>query len=92
MVNSNLISESQTEYVKGILQMIMQCQVGGAVDNASISFPMFCVLSALSERIVALESAVAKCINKMDMTALKAKLAKARDMFIVNDQDRQACA
>ena len=85
MVNKNLISESQTEYVIGIMNLIM-----GSHDSL-IRFPMFCAIAALSERIVALESTVAHCINKMDLTALKAKLAKARDMFLVNDTDRKVC-
>jgi hypothetical protein len=58
MVNQNLISDSQTEYVMGILNLIMN--TAGEEDLSKIRFPMFCAIAALSERIVALEATVAK--------------------------------
>jgi hypothetical protein len=86
MVNRHLLSGAQESYVLGILDLIMEAQSPGVVVKEHyIIFPMFCVLAALSERIVALESTVANCLDKMDMTALKTKLTKARDMFLVND-------
>lgn len=75
MINENLISESQTEYVMGILNLIVESSSSGAADESDglIKFPMFCVIAALSQRIVALESTVARCINKLDLRALKTK-------------------
>jgi hypothetical protein len=93
MINKNLISESQADYVIGILGLIREVRTPGNVtdDDRLVSFPLFCVLAALSERIVSLESTVARCINKMDLSALKMKLQKARDMFLVNDTDHKVC-
>ncbi len=91
MINENLISESQTEYVMGILNLIVESSSSGAADESDglIKFPLFCVIAALSQRIVALESTVARCINKLDLRALKTKLFKARDMFVMNDHDNK---
>ncbi len=66
-----------------ILSVVMECQ--RPVPDKYVKFPLFGVIAALSERIVSLDSTVTRCLNKMDFTALKAKLIKARDMFIVCD-------
>jgi hypothetical protein len=86
VVNKDLMTEKQNDYVMGILGLIMDADRSSSRQNL-IRFPLFCVLAALSERIVALEATVARCINKLDLTALKTKLMKARDMFMVNDHD-----
>ena len=67
----------------GILGLFMECQPHHKRDM--VEFDMFCILSALSERIVALDSTVTRCLNKMDFVALKTKLQRARDLFFVND-------
>ena len=85
VVNKDLMTEKQNDYVMGILGLIMDADKSNRSNL--VRFPLFCVLAALSERIVALEATVARCINKLDLTALKTKLMKARDMFLVNDSD-----
>ncbi len=93
MANENLISDSQAEYVTAILALVKSCQDQNDEtydkEEDYVRFPMFCAIAALSERILALEATVAKLINKMDMSALKTKLTKARDMFLVNDMERK---
>ncbi len=81
-INSNLITSTQNDYVMGILNLILECQ---PVQPALVKFGLFCLMAALSERIVALDPVVAKCLNKMDFSALRTKLMKARDMFFCND-------
>ena len=49
------------------------------------------MIAALSQRIVGLDPTVSKCINKMDFTALRAKLLKARDMFMMCDVHGTVC-
>ena len=83
VINADLITPQQTEYVMAILTLVMECQ--RPVQDKFIKFPLFGVIAALSERIVALDDVVTKCLNKMDCSALKAKMAKARDMFFVCD-------
>ena len=83
IVNSNLITPKQTEYVMNILAVVMECQ--RPVPDKLVKFSLFAVIAALSERIVSLDSTVTHCLNKMDFTALRAKLIKARDMFIMCD-------
>jgi bifunctional pyridoxal-dependent enzyme with beta-cystathionase and maltose regulon repressor activities len=89
VINADLITPQQTEYVMMILQLVMECQ--RPVPDKLIKFPLFGVIAALSERIVALDDVVTKCLNKMDFSALKAKLVKARDMFIVCDPHGTVC-
>ncbi len=83
VINADLITPQQTEYVMAILTLVMECQ--RPVQDKFIKFPLFGVIAALSERVVALDDVVTKCLNKMDCSALKAKMAKARDMFFVCD-------
>ena len=66
-----------------ILAVVMECQ--RPVPDKLVKFPLFAVIAALSERIVSLDSTVTHCLDKMDFTALRAKLIKARDMFIMCD-------
>ena len=73
----------------GILGLFMECQPHHKKDM--VEFDMFCILSALSERIVALDSTVTRCLNKMDFVALKTKLQRARDLFFVNDPTGSVC-
>ena len=70
-----------------ILSVVMECQ--RPVPDKLVKFPLFGVIAALSERIVGLDVAITQCLNKMDFTALKAKLIKARDMFIMCDPQRK---
>ena len=66
-----------------ILRVVMECQ--RPVPDTSVRFSLFSVIAALSERIVALDSTVLRCLNKLDFAALRTKLLKAKDMFIVCD-------
>lgn len=86
IIHENTITESQTQYVMAILKLIMGKEVRS--DDQYVRFSMFCVMAALSERIVAQHTTVGKYLNKMDMKALMSKLEKARDMFLVNDTER----
>ncbi len=53
------MTEQQNEYIMGILGLIMETD-SHIVEDHHVRFPMFCVLAALSERIVALEATVAR--------------------------------
>lgn len=75
----------------GIINMIMDCQ-RPRPSTDFIKFPLFSVIAALSERIMSLDATVSRCINKLDLSALRTKLAKARDMFMVNDHDGKVTA
>ncbi len=66
----------------GILDLILQHQPH---DQTSVDLALFCVIAALSERIMELDPLVADCLNKMDFAALRTKLQKARDLFLFND-------
>ena len=50
-----------------------------------ISFRLFSVIAALSERVTKLDEVVRRKINKMDYNALEEKLKLARHLFYVND-------
>ena len=56
VINSDLITPQQTEYVMTILQLVMECQ--RPVPDKLVKFPLFGVIAALSERIVALDDVV----------------------------------
>eukprot|EP00042_Codosiga_hollandica_P035860 m.268977 g.268977 ORF g.268977 m.268977 type:complete len:929 (+) comp54734_c0_seq2:265-3051(+) len=84
-INSNLMSPQQSQYVMGILSMILECQPHNPL---SVDLNLFCVIAALSERVVALDPIVADCLNKTDFQALQKKLKKARDMFVALNPSR----
>ena len=87
-INKNLMTTQQKGYLFGILRLIMGILESQGTEEL-VPFPIFCVIAALSERIVALDSIVEQCINKLDLNALAAKLSKAKDMFMVNDHDHK---
>ena len=53
MVNQDLISPKQLDYVMGILDLILEHQPH---DQSSVNLSFFCVIAALSERVTALVS------------------------------------
>ena len=68
IINENTISESQTQYVMAILKLIMGKEV--RVDDQYVRFSMFCVMAALSERIVAQHTTVGKFVSFMAFACL----------------------
>lgn len=92
-VNNNLISDEEVEYVR----RMMQAYSIAAVDPNDHESPkpdpsqgfyvgeeLFCVMAALSERVVGLEGVVRKSINTMDFESFEKKLLRARDLYTLN--------
>lgn len=53
VINANLITPKQTEYVMSILTLVMETQ--RPIPDKLVKFPLFGIIAALSERIVALD-------------------------------------
>ena len=62
-----------------ILNLVLEFQ---PTANTAVKRGLFLVVAALSERIVGLGPIVSRFLNKMDFTALRAKLLRARHMFL----------
>eukprot|EP00049_Salpingoeca_infusionum_P022699 m.8231 g.8231 ORF g.8231 m.8231 type:complete len:816 (-) comp5337_c0_seq1:457-2904(-) len=73
-VNKDFISSQESNYVNVVLEV---------KRATAINFRMFAVISALSERVVNLDSLVRGLINTMDATGLASKLIRCKDLFYI---------
>eukprot|EP00041_Stephanoeca_diplocostata_P029874 m.890207 g.890207 ORF g.890207 m.890207 type:complete len:536 (-) comp23649_c0_seq5:211-1818(-) len=92
VVNNNLISDGEVEYVMQVLELLHAPQAP-ATNTASdaalgpearVGAEVFAITAALSERVVALDPVVRNCISTMDFEALQKKMRWARALFVLN--------
>eukprot|EP00043_Microstomoeca_roanoka_P016890 m.174637 g.174637 ORF g.174637 m.174637 type:complete len:1017 (-) comp16541_c0_seq1:891-3941(-) len=85
-INNNLITDREMDFVLRVLDVINSGMTKDAMQkDRRISFRLFSVVAALSERVTKLDSAVRNKIGTMDYRALEAKLRLAKHLFYVND-------
>ncbi|EGD77251.1 hypothetical protein PTSG_12711 [Salpingoeca rosetta] len=85
-VNNHLITNREVDYVLRVLDVVNESMGRQHRENKRrISFRLFSVIAALSERVTKLDSVVRNKINTMDYRALEEKLKHAKHLFYVND-------
>eukprot|EP00043_Microstomoeca_roanoka_P016491 m.168970 g.168970 ORF g.168970 m.168970 type:complete len:741 (-) comp16468_c7_seq11:524-2746(-) len=78
-VNKHVITTRELEYVNVVLE-VQQAR--------AITFRMFAIISALSERVVGLDLFVRNLINAMDAHALAQKIIGCKSLFYILDEKR----
>ena len=76
-VNNSMLTNKEVGYVDVVLDIR---------GSGEISFRMFAVICALSERVAALDTMVKTMINKMDTRAMERKMQGCKDMFYLLDE------
>ena len=76
-VNNSMLTNKEVSYVDVVLDIR---------GSGEISFRMFAVICALSERVAALDTMVKTMINKMDTRAMERKMQGCKDMFYLLDE------
>eukprot|EP00056_Hartaetosiga_gracilis_P008849 m.127215 g.127215 ORF g.127215 m.127215 type:complete len:799 (+) comp13003_c0_seq2:72-2468(+) len=79
-VNKHFISHKELDYVDVVLDV---------QRVRSINFRMFALISALSERVVGLDSFVKNLVNTMDARALARKILGTKDLFYILDEQKK---
>eukprot|EP00117_Sycon_ciliatum_P006804 scpid24567/ scgid10177/ len=71
-VNNQLISDPEMDFVFHVLEL---------AHRPKLDFKLYCLVAALSERVVMLDDMVKKLVNKMDFEALEVKMKKVKELF-----------
>ena len=83
------LTDREMEFVLRVLDLIDVAGPKDAKLKQSLNFRLFSVVAALTERVTKLDDKLRQTINTMEFNGLEAKLKTAKDLFYVNDSNRE---
>eukprot|EP00056_Hartaetosiga_gracilis_P015426 m.241692 g.241692 ORF g.241692 m.241692 type:complete len:866 (+) comp25442_c0_seq1:88-2685(+) len=83
-INKEFISSQEIAYVTTVLDVDQEHK-----KSNGITARQFALISALSERVVGLDTFVKNLVNTLDLNALKKKVGGCKDLFYILDENKR---